>query len=199
MNGKRNDPPSDDQLHESTDGRGPWAPQSRYEERYRSQQRTEAWYTFVLLIVALALLGYAQLGCLAWLATVFNCEQNTLRSLLLLSGGGLLGGTVYGAKWLYHAIAIGIWHEDRKTWRYLSPWISLGTTIGVGALIDAGFFRNIPEIHPTGASTLVGGGFLIGYFADKFLAKMKDVTEVLFGETQSRFEKSQKQQRKRQK
>jgi hypothetical protein len=32
-------------------------------------------------------------------------------------------------------------------------------------------------------------GFLIGYLSDRFLAKMKEVTQVLFGETEWHFKR----------
>jgi hypothetical protein len=119
-----------------------------------------------------------------WLGSLGLNQETALYAdrYALLGGAGLLGGTVYGGKWLYHAVAKGLWHEDRKLWRYLSPWISLGATIGISALIEVGFMRspteNVVQITP---SKLIGLGFLIGYLADRFLAKMKELTEVLFG------------------
>jgi hypothetical protein len=185
---------------EDTDNRGLWDAKSKYDPKYVLAQNFEAGYMLVVLL--LAVLGLILVAAnvtdraLLWLG--LNDEAVVLaRRYEWLSLGGLLGGIVYSSKWLYHAIAKGMWHEDRKVWRYLSPWISLGTTIGIGALFIAGFMKTPGDGSTTGApsaSSYIGLGFLIGYFSDMFLAKMKDVTQVLFGETESHFKKSRKEQ-----
>jgi hypothetical protein len=38
--------------------------------------------------------------------------------------GGVLGGSVFSIKWLYHSIARGKWHLDRRPWRFLTPLMS---------------------------------------------------------------------------
>ena len=178
--------------HEDTDGHGLWNPKTKYDQVYRRQQRGEAWYILALLVLSLLFLIFSVLGGGEWICNLVQSdfpEKRYVRNALIFAAAGLLGGTIYGAKWLYHAVARGLWHEDRKLWRYLSPWISLGTTVGVGALIDAGFFKGIQSgENSVSISTLVGIGFLLGYFSDKALVKMKEMAEVLFGESKSRFE-----------
>lgn len=180
---------------EDTDNRGLWDAKSRYAPQYVRAQKIEACYMLVVLL--LSVLGLILVAAnvtdraLLWLG--LNDGTVVLaRRYEWLSLGGLLGGIVYSSKWLYHAIAKGLWHEDRKVWRYLTPWISLGTTIGIGALFIAGFMKApVNESTETSsASSYIGLGFLIGYFSDMFLAKMKDVTQVLFGETESHFKKT---------
>lgn len=189
------------QYLEDTDNRDFWEPASKYKPEYIRAQRAEAWY--MLSILALVLIGFFAVGVgavdrlLIWMS-LGETAVTFARRYEWLALGGILGGVVYSSKWLYHAIAKGLWHEDRKVWRYLSPWISLGTTIGVGALFIAGFMR--APVDPSGAnstsaSTYIGLGFLIGYFSDMFLAKMKEVTQVLFGETESHFKRSRSQGR----
>lgn len=172
----------------NTDGRQVGSAKSRYEEVYRKQQRAEGWYIFALLLGSTGLIGLTPLGFIEGLCSLVQTTPSitpNLRGCFLLAVSGLLGGTVYGAKWLYHAVAWGVWNEDRKLWRYLSPWISLGVAVGVGALIHSGFLRGTAavDVPSTSGASLVGTGFLIGYFSDKALAKMRDVTEVIFGET----------------
>lgn len=177
---------------EDTDDRDLWDPTTRYEQKFVDAQRREGAY--ILAILAACLLGLIAVGVglvdrLLCLVGMNVSDVPVARSYEWLCLGGLLGGTVYSAKWLYHAIAKGMWHEDRRTWRYLSPWISLGTTVGVGALFIAGFLKTSVDSTPTGA-TYTGVGFLIGYFSDMFLAKMKELTQVLFGESESHFKRA---------
>lgn len=177
-------------LNEDTDGRERWAPASKYPAAARKQQRWEGAYLLAIIGVSLSgaiawAAGLAQQLC-AW-ASIDERAGEIIAQWLLLAFSGLLGGTVYGAKWLYHAVAKGLWHEDRRLWRFLSPWISMGAAFGVGALLQAGVLRAAPPAAATwDPNYLIAIGFLIGYLADKALAKMKDVTEVLFGETRER-------------
>jgi hypothetical protein len=55
--------------------------------------------------------------------------------------GGLLGGTLFSLKWLYHSIARQIWHVDRRLWRVFTPHISGGLAFAVVALVSSGIFR----------------------------------------------------------
>jgi hypothetical protein len=189
-------------FREDTDNRGLFDPRSKYPPEYIRPQRVEAWYIAGLLALSLISLASVGLGLLDKGLFCMGIEAEIVtaaRKYEWMCGGGLLGGTVYAAKWLYHAIAKGLWHEDRKTWRYLSPWISLGTTVGIGVLIDAGFMKNaVGEMSKSSAAGLTGMGFLIGYLSDRFLAKMKEVTRVLFGEAETHFDReaSGKQERR---
>jgi len=179
---------------EDTDNRGLFKPKSKYPQQYLKPQRIEGWYIAGLLALSLLTLAAVGLGLMDKLLRAICVDAaivTAARKYEWICGGGLLGGTVYAAKWLYHAIAKGLWHEDRKTWRYLSPWISLGTTVGIGSLIDAGFMKSaVGELSTTSAAGLTGMGFLIGYLSDRFLAKMKEVTQVLFGESETHFKRS---------
>lgn len=173
---------SDSHPDQLVDGRKPWdPPKSKYAPEYVGQQNAEGWYSFWLFVGSLLILLVALLGGAKWLAGKFGCDADIVVSCFLLGGSGLLGGTVFATKWLYHAIANGLWHEDRKLWRYLTPWMSLGTTVGIGALVGAGFFKSVSAQEVPGKCVLIGGGFLIGYSSDRFLAKMIEVSEVLFG------------------
>jgi len=183
----------DDNLAVDNDGRDFFSPQSRWPEAVRKQQRNEAIYIVVLLLISLLVLS--GLGLINVYQSSSECTKlfgldwpNIAFKYGLLGAGGLLGGTVYGAKWLYHAVAKGLWHEDRRLWRFMQPWISLGTTVGIWSLIDSGFFKTAA---PQDVSML-GIGFVVGYLSDQFLAKMKEVTNVLFGSTERHFEKVDK-------
>lgn len=180
-------------FREDTDNRGLFDPKSRYELPYIRQQRIEGIYIASLLGISLVGLACVGLGLVDLFFKTLGADAivvSSARKYEWICAGGLLGGTVYAAKWLYHAIAKGLWHQDRKTWRYLSPWISLGTTVGIGTLIDAGFFKSaVAEVPKLSGAGLTGLGFLIGYLADSFLAKMKEVTQVIFGESEVHFKR----------
>jgi len=183
-------------YREDTDNRGLFQPRSKYAPEYRRDQHRESIYIFCLLAGSLLALGCLGLGfvdrffaaCDVPLDVIASCRRYEW-----IAAGGLLGGTVYAAKWLYHSIAKGLWHEDRRTWRFLSPWIALGVTVGIGTLVEAGFFRNSvePVASQSGAS-LTGLGFLIGYLADRFLAKMRELMQVVFGETEAHYKRFKK-------
>lgn len=96
---------------------------------------------------------------------------------------GLLGGTVYGMKYLYRVVARGYWHEDRKAWRYMSPFIALAISFAFGALIDGKFITINNEMR---ASSIIGIGFLVGYFADRAIGKLHDIADVVFGQPGSK-------------
>ncbi len=179
-------------LAEDDDGRGLYAPLSRWEARHRRQHLVEGVYLAGLLAASLAALSLIGLEvCGDFLSAE---EMPVARRFAFLGFGGLLGGTVYGAKWLYHSVAKGLWHEDRRIWRYLSPLISLGATVGIWSLMDAGVFPSLADDSAGSIGTpyvkVLGIGFVIGYLSDRFLAKMKDLTNVLFGQTEQHFSKS---------
>lgn len=177
------------ELREDADNRDLFQPETRYKPEHLRVQFWECIYVMALLLVSLTVLALAGLGVLNNFLIANDIAETTVRSAhkyQLFFAGGLLGGTVYGAKWLYHAIAKGLWNIDRRPWRFMSPWIAVGTTIGICLLVDAGFLKSATApIAPTTAAGFAGLGFLVGYLADSFLAKMKEVTRVVFGESET--------------
>jgi len=95
---------------------------------------------------------------------------------------GTLGGTLFDLKWLYHSVAKGWWNLDRRLWRIFTPHISGGLSFAVIALMSAGVIRvfdsaAIKSSYPT----VVGIGFLVGYFSDSAIAKLSELADTLFG------------------
>ena len=93
--------------------------------------------------------------------------------------GGVLGGTLFGVKYLYHVVAKGYWNEDRFLWRFLSPLLSGSLAFIVGALTDAGLLGLTTSASR--APAFLSLGFITGYFGDKALAKMTEIADVIFG------------------
>ena len=76
----------------------------------------------------------------AWLRLSDAKYQAVLRyGLAWLSG--VLGGTLFDIKWLYHTVAKQLWHADRLLWRLFTPHISGGLAFAIIALISSGMFR----------------------------------------------------------
>ena len=171
---------------EDNDGRALFESKSRYTDERRKEQKGEGIYIGVLLGVDLAALVAIAVGTLTYI--IPPSYLLPVQNYALAGLGGLLGGLVFGGKWLYHSIAKGLWHQDRRMWRFLSPWMSVGTTVGVWSLINIGFFPALSEPSVSGGVAAlakpIGAGFVIGYLADRFLAKMKELTEVLFGSSE---------------
>ncbi|MDE2796795.1 MAG: hypothetical protein OXL34_18415 [Gemmatimonadota bacterium] len=172
---------------DDNDGRDLFDPETKYSDDLRKEQRCEGLYIWLLFVIALVALAGVALG--DFVSFVPDLHALTAQRFTLAALGGLLGGVVYAGKWLYHSIARGLWHQDRRMWRILSPWMSVGTTIGIWSLMNIGFFPAVSQPATGIVSSLalpVGTGFVIGYLSDRCLAKMKELTEVLFGSSEIR-------------
>ena len=161
-----------------TDGRQKFDWKSRYPEEAKSQIHYEAWYILILLFIALALIFATWMDVFEKMFTLSAEGSATLRKYCYYSFSGLFGGTVFGMKYLYRVVARGYWHEDRKVWRYQSPFIALAVSFAIGTLIDGRFMSVGAQ---TNGASIVGLGFLIGYFADDATGKLHEIAGVLFG------------------
>lgn len=92
-------------------------PDSGYGDKRRKEQNAEGIYIGTLLGVDLAALAAVSVGTLTCIVPDRYVEP--LQSYVLAGLGGLLGGLVFCGKWLYHSIAKGRWHQDRRMWRFL--------------------------------------------------------------------------------
>jgi hypothetical protein len=173
-----------------TDGRRPGDWMTRYKARdsqndgqAQSAIRFEAIYLACLLyVVPLALFiiwhGYAQ----HWL-------RIDVRSYPLFKRyayawlGGLLGGTLFDIKWLYHSVAKDMWNLDRRLWRLFAPHLSAGLAFAVVGLISSGILQIFDQQAIGSPPVALTMGFLVGYFSDSATAKLTELAETLFGKT----------------
>jgi len=173
--------PEDEVLNDDERERFNW--ETRYPNpKAQARIRKESYY--VVFVVGIALAGIFltwQGGFIAWIeGGCVGCAGNTLRKYMYLFFSGLLGGSMFGLKYLYKVVARGYWNEDRALWRYTSPLLSAGLALATGALTDAGIF-GLATSATDSSSSFVALGFIVGYFADRASGKMQEVAETLFG------------------
>ena len=176
---------SDNVLRER--GEGEW--QSTYPPEARSRYWQEAIYLFSHFIVFLLLSGavwwFPRSGFLGLDAeNLIDFQQYVLAWF-----GGILGGTAFSLKWLYHAVAKRRWHEDRRIWRFCTPHLSGLFAVAFFALLDSGLL-NI-AVEQASNPFAFSFGFIVGYFSDHAAAKLRDIADSLFGTPKSRKPKSE--------
>ncbi len=169
---------------------GDWA--SRYARSAWIQIAIELGYLGIVLLSCAAVLvwiGYevgppASLDARAISFFGIQFEYPRDRTFLLwLSVGlsGVVGGSCFALKWLYHSVAKGEWNRDRILWRIIVPplsgtvavFVSMMAASGAIALIDSRFF--------SGFYGAIGAGWLIGYFSDNALAALQKLAHRWFG------------------
>jgi len=176
--------PEDEKLNDDERKRFDWI--SRYPSKARTKIKHEAWYVLGMLLFSFIclletwrgdvfrLLSY---GCTDCKSTIFNRYAYVFFS-------GLMGGTLFGLKYLYKVVARGWWNIDRGLWRYSSPWLAAGLAFATGALAHAGLF-GFDVNHSRGGASFVSLGFIAGYFADSASRKMQEIADILFGRPQA--------------
>jgi len=165
---------------DKTDGREQYHWTSKYPKSARIQIGCEGIYLLAINMFALALIFLTWNG---WLATFFAVApemKTSFNKFSYFASAGLLGGVVFGIKFYYRSAARGWWHQDRRPWRLMSPFLGLSTALVVGAMMDASL---LSSAEMTTGTSCVSIGFLAGYFADKAIAKMSEVANVIFGKS----------------
>lgn len=160
------------------DGRERWDWKTRYPPEARLEFRWEAIYLFCLLIFSLSLIFATWKG---WINSLLSIPANralTLNQYIYYAASGMLGGVTFDIKYLYRVVARGFWHQDRRIWRIMSPYLAMTIALIVGAMINAGLMKTQTSIS---GAALVSIGFLSGYFADHAVAKMYEIANVFFG------------------
>jgi hypothetical protein len=88
---------------------------------------------------------------------------------------------LFTIKWLYHSVAKGGWHIERRLWRVFTPHVSGALACMVVVLISGGIFPVLNAHSVDSLGGVVGISFLVGYFSDHAIAKLTEVAETLFG------------------
>lgn len=171
---------------DSTDGRTKLDYQSKYPLYIRVQINLEAGYLTLLLLFGFYVIFWMLSGKSTFLLTesTFNLLNDNLKKLFAFGTSGLIGGSMFGIKYLYHVTGRGWWHEDRRIWRIYSPLLAAALASMLGFILDGGILQ-ISQYHTEATDNqyikIIGLGFIIGYFADTALAKLQEVATVIFG------------------
>ncbi|MCK9365482.1 MAG: hypothetical protein M0P74_18010 [Syntrophales bacterium] len=172
-----------------TDGRERLEWRSKYSE---PGAKCGIWFEAAYL--AVLLLGIPIAIVISWLEYPKDwfglCDQKykpiMKYSIAWLSGS--LGGTLFDVKWLYHSVARQFWHLDRQLWRFFTPHISGGLAFVTIALISSPIFRLFDRQAVESLASIVSVAFLVGYFSDNALAKLREIAENIFGTNRAKEE-----------
>lgn len=172
--------PEDEIINDDERKRFNW--KSRYPQIARTQIRWEAAYVLIVFIISGVGIFLTWRGDVAGVLAdgCAGCHTPTLNRYAFLTFAGVLGGSLFGLKYLYKVVARGWWNEDRQLWRLFSPLLAGGMAFAVGALAHAGLFGFSVGDNQSGAS-FVSLGFIAGYFADSASRKLQEIADTLFG------------------
>ena len=165
----------------NTDGRKQYDWESKYPECAQKEMKKEAIYIAIILIIAFSLLIFIVGGLIDKVGNLIGLEAKktaSLEGVIIYFFSGLLGGTIFGLKYFYRVVSRGYWSQDRKYWRFFSPWISACVAFVVGCMVLSGYI-NATQTQSSAAEICVG--FITGYFADEAVGKMSEVATALFG------------------
>lgn len=170
-----------------TDGRKPFEWLSKYTDPVAiKKQHAEAIYLGILLFLMPLLMMVLWLEFPKYWFHLSDQKYAPLLKYGFAWAAGTLGGVLFDLKWLYHTVARGLWHLDRRLWRVFTPHISGGLSFFVLALISSGALRIFDSKATNSPALIIGLGFLVGYFSDSAIAKLTEVAETLFGTTRSK-------------
>lgn len=173
----------DEKINDDERERFNW--ESRYPKEAITRIRWEAAYVLIVLAFSMAGLLWTWRGdAFAFFASgCSTCHPVTFDRYAYLFFSGMLGGALFGLKYLYKVVARGWWNLDRGLWRLSSPWLAAGLAFATGALAQAGLF-GFDVNHNRGGASFVSLGFIAGYFADSASRKMQEIADILFGRPQ---------------
>ena len=164
----------------NTDGRERFDWESKYPFKARKEIFWESIYVCVIFLLSFILLFLNYLGKISFLFCLEESYIVQFEYLVYFSSAGMLGGTIFGMKYFYRAVARGFWTQDRRYWRVLSPFISLSIAFIIGCMSSIGILTSYNSSTNTWAIIF---GFFAGYFADEAVGKMYDIATLLFGKT----------------
>jgi hypothetical protein len=158
---------------------------SWYPPRARRGIRFEAGYLLLLLLASILFLWVSWRALESTPIAEFlagdAAEKNLLQRHLSAFLGGVLGGAVYALKWLYHAVARGGWHLDRRLWRIVAPLLSGVMALAFYSILQSGIFN--VKVDRDGSEFAFAFGFLVGLFSDKAAGKLSEIADSLFGQS----------------
>jgi hypothetical protein len=170
-----------------TDGRSSFDWKSKYPDEAKKQIRWECAYLLALLFGAPVILLLLWLECPRWWFGLSATQYPTFAHYTYAWVGGTLGGTLFDLKWLYHSVAKGMWHVERRLWRMVIPHVSGGLAFAVVLLICSGLFKVFSVGELSRPPVVIITGFMVGYFSDSAIGKLTEVANTLFGSGGKRY------------
>lgn len=165
-----------------TDNRDSYDWKSKYDDPIaRRGMLLEACYLGCLLFGVPLVMLFFWLECPKTILHLSDQKYKPLLKYAFAWCSGTLGGVLFAIKWLYHSVARGLWHQDRRLWRIFTPHISGGLSFFMLALVSSGALRIFDRSATESPALIVGLGALVGYFSDSAIAKLTEVAETLFG------------------
>ncbi len=156
------------------DGHDKWEWKTKYEGEAWKKIKREAIYLTVLLFLGIAAVVVVYFGLIDNLQKHTSTpDLSVFHKQLYCVLFGFLGGTVYGIKILYKAVARGQWHRDRLLWRLFTPWVSLVFSVVVASMMAS-------SIIGKSAYVSVVIGFFAGYFSESAIGKLYAIANFLF-------------------
>ena len=131
----------------TTDGRERWDSKSRWTRRSWIQIALETFYVTALLVAIPVLIFLVWNGAFRGFLDR-GVMYATFKRYAYGALGGLLGGSLFDLKWLYHSVARGTWHHDRILWRLFTPLISGGLAFAFTAFVSSGILPLVNERSP---------------------------------------------------
>ena len=179
--GKKNDSLHSHKL-DITDGREPYDWKSHWSPEARKEIMYESFYLFTMFFCSTFLLFATWQNWISSWLSHNPVEFFVLRKYAFYASSGMLGGIAFGMKFFYRVVARGWWHQDRRPWRLMSPFIAMTISVIIGAMIDAGLMI-VTAQKPISTPWIISIGFLAGYFADEAVGKMYEIANVIFGKS----------------
>jgi len=165
-------------TNDPTDGKNQYEWRSRYPVEARKEQMREGIFLFALLFISLIIVFINWKGYLSNSLRLSPHEAIIFKKYTYYVAGGMLGGIIFDMKYFYRAVARGWWHQDRKPWRILSPFIAMVIALIIGAMIDGCIMKAPAAIN---GAAVISIAFIAGYFADEAVGKMYEIASVIFG------------------
>ena len=163
-----------------TDGRKRYDWKTRYPRRATIEIYAETFYLFILLASALAIILLTWFDWFRAILSMDNARAIVFKVYIYYSMSGLLGGLIFDFKNHYKSVARGWWHQDRRIWRLISPYVAMVVAFVVGAMIES----TLISVKSSASNpAIISIGFLSGYFADRAIGKMREVAAVVFGKS----------------
>ena len=171
---------------------------SRRLGEYQTKYPRSAWVQIGLEGLYLLLVLIATIACLLILALrpdiAFDQADALLKPKLLSASlqrefqvwatvffSGMAGATSFAIKWLYHSVAWKKWNRDRVIWRLSVPLQGGVLATFTGAMIVSGLIPLLNKGIFVRLVSCTGYGFLVGLFADNFLAALEKFAGRILG------------------